>query len=149
MKCPRFTRLCQKALTDSGAQSNLWSYEECIAAGFQHQDLIPVSLDLEAANKSPIKIEGALFIRLSGKSPSGKKISCAAMVYVSCQAQGFYLSMESMMDLGIISRDFPCVGAVPTHSDKEHPVTNTGCSSPSSETPLATASTCEECQHSS
>ena len=80
MKCPHFTRSYQKALTDSGAQSNLWSYEECRSAGFQVKDLIPVPLDLEAANKSPIEIKGALFLPLSGKSPSVETISCAAMV---------------------------------------------------------------------
>ena len=111
VKCPKFKSSSSSAITDSGAQLNLWSLTECISSGFCMEDLIPVSMGLEAANKSPISIEGALFLRLSGTSPSGEVITCAALVYISREAQGFYLSMESMMDLGIITRDFPCIGA--------------------------------------
>ena len=109
-------------MADTGAQSCLWSLEECRAAGFTEADLIPVSIDLEAANKSPISIEGALFLRLTGQSPSGEKFSCATMVYISKQARGFYLSLEAMMDLMIIARNFPCVGSsTSTHSEpREH-----------------------------
>ena len=55
-------------------------------------------------------VAGAIVIHLEGKSKNQQK-SCATMVYVSQQARGFYLSCEAMMDLGIISRDFPAVGA--------------------------------------
>ena len=61
-KSPHFTGSSMSALTDSGAQSNLWSYDDCMAAGFKHEDLIPVSMDLEAANRSPITIEGGLLL---------------------------------------------------------------------------------------
>ena len=55
--------------------------------------------------------------------------SCATMVYVSEAARGFYLSWEAMMDLGIVSPNFPSVGAVadpavtqqpPTRSTERH-----------------------------
>ena len=43
------------AMADTGAQSCLWSMTSFLAAEFTPSDLIPVSLDLVAANKSPIK----------------------------------------------------------------------------------------------
>ena len=122
VKCPRVAATVIRAMTDTCAQSCLWSFDECCSAGFTSSDLIPVSIDLEAANKSPITIEGALLLRLSGHSSTGKPYSCATMVYVSKQARGFYMSMEAMMDLGIIPRDFPSIGVVPVLSDDNSPV---------------------------
>ena len=107
-----------RGMMDTGAQSCLWSLNDFLAAGFAMSDLVPVTMDLEAANKSPITIEGAVFLRLSGSSPTNETRSCATMVYVSRQARGFFLSMEAMIDLGIISRDFPTIGAVPLPSEE-------------------------------
>ena len=67
-------------------------------------------MDLVAANKSPIKIEGAALLRISGILPHGRIVSCASMVYISSQAKGFFLSREVMIDLGIISNQFPTIG---------------------------------------
>ena len=94
-------------MTDSGAQSCLWSYDEFRSAGFTKEYLLPVQMNLTAANKSPIKIEGAALLRLSGAAPDGSVVTCAAMVYISSQAKGFFLSREAMIDLGIISSSFP------------------------------------------
>ena len=110
-RCPEAPASSTEAITDSGAQLNLWEYAECMSAGFTPDDIIPVSMGLEAANKSPITIEGALLLRLTGTSPTGEVFSCAALVYISKQAHGFYLSLESMMDLCIVPRDFPNIGA--------------------------------------
>ena len=121
------------AMADTGAQSCLWSLDGCFAAGFTESDLIPVSIDLEAANKSPISIAGALLLRLTGTSPTGKNISCATMVYISKQARGFYLSLEAMMDLLIISRDFPSVGEADNQQEVHAPKqehTNAGITAP-------------------
>ena len=101
-------------MADSGAQSCLWSMNGFRAAGFSNEHLIPVNMDLVAANKSPISIEGAALLRLQGFSPKGDHITCASMVYISNQAKGFYLSREAMMDLGIVSQDFPTVGTTKT-----------------------------------
>ena len=79
-------------MDDSGAQSCLWSMAGFLAAGFSHTDLIPVSLDLVAANKSPITIAGATIVRLQGQLGHSEQFSCATMVYISEAARGFYLS---------------------------------------------------------
>ena len=47
---------------------------------------------------------------MSGKSPSGRVYSCAAIVYVSPDVSGLYLSKEAMIQLQIIPADFPKVG---------------------------------------
>ena len=60
---------------------------------------------------SPVKIAGAIILRLQGHLPDSGPFSCATMVYVSEAARGFYLSWEAMMDLGIVSPNFPSVGA--------------------------------------
>ena len=104
--------LAQTAITavaDTGAQSCLWSTTGFFAAGFTPSDLIPVSLDLESANKSPIKIAGAIILRLQGHSPESEPFSCAIMVYV--MGTRVYQSWEAMMVLGIVSPNFPSVGA--------------------------------------
>ena len=70
------------------------------------EDLIPVSLALPCGQfRSCIDIIGALFVRLEGVSLVGKKLSCATMVYVSPAADGFFLSLEAMLDMGLINRD--------------------------------------------
>ena len=106
-----------------------------LSAGFTSSELIPVSLDLVAANKSPIKIAGAIILRLQGHSPDSEPLSCATMVYASEAARGFYLSREAMMDLGIVSPNFPSVGAAadpavtqppPTISTERHDSLNAG-----------------------
>ena len=98
-------------MTYTRAQSCLWSMTGFLAAGFTPSDLIPVSLDLVAANKSPIKIAGAIILLLHGYSPDSEPFSCATIVYVSEAAPGFYMSWEAMMDLGCVSPKFPSVGA--------------------------------------
>ena len=104
------------AVTDSGAQSDVWSLDHFLAAGFSRADLHPVSLNLEAANKSKIKIDGAFFGVIEGCSPRGEKISCRTMIYVSSDIQNFFLSYESLVNLCILPLDFPTIGsAVKNH----------------------------------
>ena len=112
--CPIVAQTDITAMADTGAQSCLRSMTGFLAAGFTPSDLIPVSIDLVAANKSPIKIAGAIILRLQGHSPDSEPFSCATMVNVSEAARGFYLSWEAMMDLGIVSPNFPSVGAAQT-----------------------------------
>ena len=62
--------------------------------------MIPVSLGLSAANKSSIKIDGAILVRITAVV-DGKQHSCATMVYISPSCQGFFMSMETMLDLDL------------------------------------------------
>lgn len=93
------------AVADSGAQSDLWSRNQFLQAGFTTADLSPVSLSLNAANKLPISIDGAFFAKLTGKSSTGKTISCQTMIYVSRDVKTLYLSYDTMLDLGILNTE--------------------------------------------
>ena len=100
-RCPQVpNKLSVAAKLDSCAQTCLWSKKEFLAAGFREEDLIPVSLGLSAANKSSIKIDGAILVRINAVV-DGKQNSCAAMVYISSSCQGFFMSMETMLDLDL------------------------------------------------
>jgi hypothetical protein len=74
--------------------------KEFLAAGFKEDDLIPVSLGLNVANKSSIKIDGAILVRLDVKV-GGKDHTCATMVYISPSCEGFFMSLEAMLDLDL------------------------------------------------
>jgi len=71
------------AVVDSGAQSDLWSLEKFLQASFSKQNLSPVVMSLNAANKSPIAISRAFFATITGTSPTGGKVTCRSMIYVS------------------------------------------------------------------
>ena len=99
-----------QGLADSGAQSDVWSLEAYLDAGYSRTDLQPVSMSLNAANKSPINIDGAFFTEVSGVTEKGDTISHKAMVYVSRDVKGFYLSCSTMLELGMLSPSFPKPG---------------------------------------
>ena len=64
--CPQIpSNLKVTAKLDTCAMSCLWSRKDFLAAGFKESDMIPVSLGLNAANKSAIKIDGAVLVRLA------------------------------------------------------------------------------------
>ena len=98
-------------VTDSGAQSCVWSMKGFILSGFKTSDLIPVKHSMAAANKLPIKIVGAILLRLSGKDDHGRTHECAVMVYISPDVEDFFLSEDAMKQLAIIPKDFPRIGA--------------------------------------
>ena len=89
----------------------MWSRKEFLSSGFSMQDLIPVRHAMRAANRAPIKIDGAVLIRLSGLTAAGSHLEAAAMVYISPDANAFFLSKDAMIQLGIISSSFPQIGS--------------------------------------
>ena len=66
---------------------------------------------MEAANTAPIRIDGALLLRLSSFDGNGRLVQAAVMVYISPDASRFYMSKEAMVQMGIISQNFPQVGS--------------------------------------
>ena len=97
-------------IADSGAQSNVWSLNEYLAAGHKLKDLSQVNLSLNAANKSAIRIDGAFFADINGDTADGTTITAKAMVYVSRDVRGFYLSYSTMVDLAMLAKNFPTPG---------------------------------------
>ena len=79
---------------------------------FYKRDLIPVKHIIYAANREEIRVEGAIFLRLTGKRATGflRRIA-AVLVYISPSTNRFYLSREALIQLDVILPDFPRVGA--------------------------------------
>ena len=98
------------AVADSGAMSNLWGLKEFLDSGFSTDDLTPVTIDIKAANKINLNIIGYLNANIFGHSGDGNIISCCDKVYVSDNVQDCYLSFDTMLELGILSGNFPAVG---------------------------------------
>ena len=99
--CPIIAQTAITAMVDAGAQSCLWSMTSL-------RDSHPVILFQSLLTwwrrtSHPY--------RLQGHSPDSEQFSCATMVYVSEAARSFYLSWEPMVDLGIVSSNFPSVVA--------------------------------------
>jgi len=100
-----------RAVTDTGAQSCLWSLHDFYRCGFHDSDLLPVKKTMLAANREEIEIRGAILVRLSGTDTSGAKYTAPVIAYVSPDTQKFYLSREALDQLCVIPKNFPCVGA--------------------------------------
>jgi len=112
-------------VTDSGAQSCLWSRDAFVRSGFHLRDLIPVRHSMKAANTAPIHIDGAILLRLSGLTKNGDEVEAAVMVYISPDAKDFFLSKEAMIQLGIIGADFPQLGVASAISGNCQSIGNT------------------------
>lgn len=93
-----------ETVSDSGAQSDVWSLNQSLSHGFSRDDHHPESLRLQAANKSQIKIDGAFFAILDGRDTQGNVKSCHAMIYISSDIH--------QLSLGILPPDFPTIGGV-------------------------------------
>ena len=108
-----------RAVADSGAMSNLWGLQQYLQSGYKKSDLKVVNMNIRAANKNRINIVGAFEAMLEGRTPSGETISCLSLVYVSDSVNEFFLSFDSMLDLGIINQAFPSVGAYLDNAQQE------------------------------
>ena len=97
------------AIADTGAQTNVWSLREFLAAGFERSILLPAP-NLVAANHSRISIDGAFFGVIQGNSRDGQRVQCHAMIYISSDVSTLYLSQETLADLGVLSPCFPSIG---------------------------------------
>ena len=125
--CPQIPPSTVSVVTDTGAQSALWSLQGFYKSGFKDTDLLPVKRTMRAANMEEIEISGAVFIRLTGTDASGKKHTAPIMAYVSPSTEKFYLSREALVQLGVIPKNFPKVGAVLESSAIEAQTAPCGC----------------------
>ena len=126
VKCPNITSSPIIVVTDTGAQSCLWSQRDFYRCGFTDQDLFPVKRTLSTASKEEINVIGAIFIRLTGKDSKGNTYTAPVMAYVSPDAGNFYLSRHACIQLGIIPEGFPKVGSADI-SSIEHLMSPCGC----------------------
>ena len=125
--CPQITPSTVSVVTDTGAQSALWGLQSFYRCGFKDSDLLPVKRTMRAANMEEIHISGAVFVRLTGTDSSGKKHTAPIMAYVSPSTEKFYLSLEALVQLGVIPKNFPKVGATMESSAIETQTAPCGC----------------------
>lgn len=88
-----------EAMADTGCQSCLAGADMLRRLGLKREDLIPVNLNMHAANDNNLPIQGATILRLTSKT-SGR--STRQMVYITTNVRKMYLSREACTDLGII-----------------------------------------------
>ena len=100
------------AMADTGCQSCLASIKVVRRLGLCESDLIPVTMKMHAVNNNGIRILGAVILRFSGRSPAGKALESRQIVYVTSDSDKLFLSRETCMALGIITKTFPTVGEV-------------------------------------
>ena len=79
-------------------------------AGFQISDLSPISISLNAANRSPIWINGAFHATIKGRFHLDELIVCHSRIYVSHDMTKMYPSYYTMVALGILNHEYPMVG---------------------------------------
>ena len=126
------------AMADTGCQSCLASLKVIQQIGLSKNDLIPVSMQMHAANNKGIKILGAAILRLSGQSTNGNTLETRQLTYVTDDSNKFFLSREACTDLGMISNTFPTIGETTQHD---------GCHSTSApESPITMACDCPKRQ---
>ena len=115
-------------VTDTGVQSCLWGRADFHRCGFKQIDLLPVKRFLLTANKEEIKIDGAIFVRISGSDKNSKTHTAPIMAYVSPDTERFYLFREASIQLNVIPKNFLEVGAAQEISTMEHKISPCDCS---------------------
>ena len=106
----RLTPVQLSAMADTGCQSCLASVKVIRHLGLRESDLIPVTMQMHTMNYNGIKILGAVILRFSGKSLSGQTFESRQIVYVTSDSDKLFLSRETCMALGMITKNFPTVG---------------------------------------
>ena len=97
-------------MADTGYQSCLAGAKLLHRLGLQTHHLIPVTMQMSAANDKQIRILGALILRISGKSTDGTTLQTRQIVYFTDGSDKVYLSKQACIVLGMITDNFPNIG---------------------------------------
>ncbi|GFN80913.1 hypothetical protein PoB_000741900 [Plakobranchus ocellatus] len=98
------------AMADTGCQSCLAGLGLLTKMGLNRRHLLPVKIKMTAANHGAINIVGALALRISGTSPTNKKMNTRQMVYFTTATDRMFLSKQACIALGMIPPSFPTIG---------------------------------------
>ena len=97
-------------MADTGCQSCLAGFGCIQRLELTKKDLIPVKMQMHAANNKSINILGAIIIRISGKNDKDEALETRQVTYVTDNSDKLFLSKGACIDLGIISEHFPTIG---------------------------------------
>ena len=103
-----------RALADTGAQMCVSDWQVAKRMGLTKADLLTPALTVSVADNASLELIGAQFMQL--KSSTGH--TTQQLVYFTTGVGEFYLSKSALIDLQVISSDFPRVGA---HKDDTAP----------------------------
>ena len=109
------------AMADTGCQSCLAGVDILRSKKLKPHNLIPVTMQMTAANNKGINIIGALPLRFSGVSPAGLTITTRQLVYFTHATNRLFLSKHACTTLGLISSTFPTIGESMAASDNSTP----------------------------
>ena len=104
--------IIHRAMVDTGCQSCLAGIRVVHRLGLSTGDLIPVTMQMHAANNNGIKILGALVLRFSGMTKGGARLETCQLVYITDTSDRLFLSKEACITLGMISTKFPTIGEI-------------------------------------
>ena len=99
------------AVADTGAMAMVAGKDLVNSLGLSIEDLIPVKMELSAANNSKLSILGAVALKILGKrKKSGELLETRQLCYIQDGDEKIYLSRKALEDLGIIPKTFPSIG---------------------------------------
>ena len=104
-------------VADSGCQSPIMGLNTLYRLGLNKSDLTRIRATATSISGQKIEIIGIVVLRFSGRDKvSGATVETAGQVRVAADVRDIYISKSMMMDLGILSKDFPSIS---TGNDRE------------------------------
>lgn len=103
-------------MADTSCQSCLAGLKVIHNLGLVESGLIPVTMRMNTATNSGIRILGAILLRLSSRDPRGQLLEMRQMTYITPSSDKLFLSREACVDLGIITNVFPTLHATYNYS---------------------------------
>ena len=110
---PRVTNKQAKtsSLPDSGAQMVVAGPAQMHSLGITKRELIPLSNGISTADNEGLGLLGGILINISGLCKDGRSITTSQLCYITEGIDCLFLSKQACRELGIISEDFPTIGA--------------------------------------
>ena len=133
-------------MADTGCQSCLAGIKLLERLHLTVNALIPVTMNMSAANNHRINIKGALILRIYGQSPSGERLETRQIVYFTDTTDRLFLSKQACVTLGIISDRFPTIGetvSTPTIGETASTATPSPADLASSDEEVSQSATCD------
>lgn len=85
--------------------------------GLRTSDLIPVMMEMHAADNKNINILGATMLHNTANGPHDQVFETRQMTYITDCSDKLFLSRQACVDLRIIATDFPTIGGITQHCD--------------------------------
>ena len=98
-------------VSDTGAMSCLGHPSLAVNMGITPEQLVSVKRVIRTANHGNVRVDGAIFIKLSATGSDGNTYEARVMTYLSPEVDNLYLSRHAQIQLGIIPESYPRVGA--------------------------------------